>query len=202
VDSKDQWGRFARDADEFFISYIMVVCDSSFLFSTHFLIGHSVELYLKAVYIKQTGDVAGASGHNVRELFEACQKGKPPFMPSFSFKGTFGELHSLSQKKFNGIILTKEEDEKAVHFLEHQEFYLIADNLMNLKYFSSLWKGKGKENKGKNIASMRPDIFWINFVKEVKAYLGYDASIIRYCLDGFGCKLSQNAKAWLSEIYK
>lgn len=201
MDGKDQWAGYARDADEFFISYMMVACNSSFLFSSHFLIGHSVELYLKAIYIKQTGDVDGAGGHNVRELFEACQKGNPPFMPGFSFKGTFEELHSLSQKYITGISLNEEESEKAIHFIEHQEFYLIADNLMNLKYFNSPWRGSGKGNKGKNIASIKPDFFFIKFVREAKAYLDFDTGLIKHCLEGFGSNLSPNTKAWLSEIY-
>ncbi|MGV8174140.1 MAG: hypothetical protein ACP5OU_00365, partial [Methanothrix sp.] len=207
MDAEDQWKSFEWDADEFFISYMMVVCDSAFVESTHFLIGHSVELYLKAIYAKQTNDVNVAmdSHHNIRELFELCQAGVPPFMPTFSFKGTFKELYEINNKVNRGISLnnlTEEEQEKFIHFIEHQEFYYISENLMNLKYLHSPWKGPGKDNKGKNIASIRPDPFWINFVKEAKAYLGFDNGHIKRCLDGFGCNLSPNTKFWLSKVYE
>jgi len=216
MSDEDQWKSFAWDADEFFISYMMVACDSSFVESTHFLYGHSVELYLKAIYAKQTNDMktAMAGRHNIRELLQLCQAGNPPFMLSFSFKGTFDELYKIQNKVSREIslpnsegkkltdVLTEEEIEKYNHYVQHQEFYYISENLMNLKYLHSPWKGLGKGNKGKNFVSMRPDLFLINFVKEVKAYLGFDNGLIKNCLEGFGCNLSQNTKGWLSEIYK
>lgn len=204
------------DAEDFFIFYMMT-CENSFLNNRLFLIGHSVELYLKAIYIKQTGDIDGAMNnkHNVRRLFELCQAGNPPFMPNFSFKGNFEELHTIANKVYSGISfpaglnaslaanLTTEETEKFKHFIEYQEFYLVSENLLNLKYFYSPWKGNAFWKKmQKSIAFVFPNPFWIDFVKEAKEYLGYDTGAIKRCIEGFGCNLSPNTRSWLSEIYK
>lgn len=218
---KDLWGGFLWDAEEFFISY-MATCDIPYLNNRLFLIGHSVELFLKAIRINQTSDVnrVMSESHDVKSLFGKCQAGIPPFMPSFSFKGTFEELYGISQKVNKCLTdnlinienitstdcLTEDEKEKYVHFIRNQEFYFISENLMNLKYFHSPWRPqKGSrffQLKGINIATICPNPFWIEFVKNAYSYLGYNPYQIRERLDAYNDGLSINSKSWLSGLYK
>jgi HEPN domain-containing protein len=72
--------RYVLDADYFFITYALACL---YPLQNHlFLIGHAVELYLKAIFIKQTDDEIAAMkfGHNIRGLFDACQNKVPPFL--------------------------------------------------------------------------------------------------------------------------
>jgi hypothetical protein len=214
---RDLWGGFLWDAEEFFISY-MATCAIPNLNNRLFLIGHSVELFLKAIRINQINDINQAmrEGHDVRSLFGKCQAGPTPFMPSFSFKGTFEELYGISEKVNKHLTdnliniknititdcLTEDEKEKYVHFIENQEFYLISENLINLKYFHSPWKPqKGSrffQLKGINIVTMYPNPFWIEFVKNAYNYLGYNSGQIKERLEAYNDGLSMKSKSWLS----
>lgn len=218
---RDSWSGFLWDAEEFFISY-MATCDIRNLNNRLFLIGHSIELFLKAIRIYQINDVnrVMSESHDVRSLFGKCQAGAPPFMPGFSFKGTFEELYGIS-KKVNKYLsdnlinienititdcLTEDEKEKYIHFIENQEFYFISENLMNLKYFHSPWKSQNGyrffQLKGINIVTMYPNPFWIGFVKNAYNYLGYNPDQIKERLGAYNDGLSMNSKSWLSGLYK
>ena len=75
------WQDFLSPADQWFVAYAvgpMAIAVS--LFS----VGHSVELYLKAAFAKQTGDVEKAMkfGHNLKGLWDALKALDPAFMPS------------------------------------------------------------------------------------------------------------------------
>jgi len=209
---RDLWGGFVWDAEDFFVSYL----ESSrchMLKSHLFLIGHSIELFLKAIYIDQTGDVDKAIKfkHNIRSLFEKCQTGNSPFMSDFKFKGTFEELSKLSDKanenlKRKEIMIkgfTQDEVEKFVHFTDHAEFYLISENLMNLKYWHTPWLSKSSSYKiavtGRPI--FRPNPYWIDFVKEAENYLGFTSADIKAHFERYGDDLHENTKAWLSKLY-
>jgi len=146
--SSDQWKDYVRDADEFFIAYAMT-CPCGHLQNHLFLIGHAIELYLKAIYIKQTGDEAKAMRcrHNVKELFEACQENVPPFLPKFEFNGNYeifkfkGKYQDLQELWATGAAKASWapfEKEKVLHWLSYQEFYLISENLNNLKRISNI----------------------------------------------------------------
>jgi hypothetical protein len=220
VPINDQWKNYVSDADDFLITYA-VTCPCGLLHSHLFLIGHAVELYLKAIYIKQTGDEYKAikEGHNLKNLFELCQNNTPPFLPKFEsngnyeifkFKGTYEELYELAQKTIQGTGLTSWEKEKFLHFSYYMEFYLIAENLNNLKYFSCQWKSRDPfwQKHLKYIASYKPNDFWIEFVKQARSYLGYsgeDNDMIKLCLEGFGCSadaLPCTSREYLSQIFK
>jgi hypothetical protein len=215
------WGGFLWDAEEFFVAY-MATCDVPYLHNRLFLIGHSVELFLKAIRIKQTNDVNRviSESHDVRSLFEKCQNGDPPVMPSFSFKGTFEELYRISEKVNTYLTdnlvnieniaitgcLTEDEKEKYIHFIDNQEFYFISENLMNLKYYHSPWKPvKGSrffQLKGINIVTMHPNPFWIEFAKIAYDYLGDNPDQIRERLEKYDRGLSLNTRSWLSHLYE
>lgn len=208
------WKDYAEDADEFFVAYA-VTCPY-FLHNHFFLIGHAVELYLKAIYIKQTNDENAAMKyrHDVKGLFESCQNNVPPFLPKFKFidnyeifqfKGTYKELQELGAKGHR----TPSENEKWLHFMTYGEFYLIAENLNNLKYFSCQWKHYDPfwRNHLKAVASIKPNNFWAEFVKQARTYLGYsgeDNDVIKLCLEKFGCidDLPSVSREYLSQVFK
>lgn len=209
----NSWNGYLVDAEDFFISY-MAACEISSLSTGLFLIGHSMELFLKAVFIKQTNDENTAinTAHNVRELFELCQRNDPYFMPNLGFKGTFEELYNISCRANENLMcsrtdtdgFTRDEIDKYVHFIEHQEFYYISENLMNLKYYHSRWKGSNPFFRLNRIyiPTARPNPFWIGFVKDVERYFGYAPIQIRerferYYSGGLS-GLSVNTNSWLS----
>jgi hypothetical protein len=207
MDNSDQWKGFLSDAEDFFFTYL-VMSDFSFRCNDLFLIGHSVELYLKAIRIKQTGDVEGTikKGHSVRTLFELCQNHySNPFMPDFKLKGKYIDLYNIQSELFTGKSADNEELANNMHFVEYQEFYLIADHLADLKYFNSKWKTITNWGKrGKCIVSMLPNPFWINFAKEAENYLDNDIARIKARFSRFeiGDNLRPHTKAFLSDMYK
>jgi len=85
--SKASWHSFMWSADDFFITYALT-CEFSVHSVIMFVLGHSIELYLKAVYTFQTNDIQKAIkfSHDIKGLFKACQKEDPKFMPDFTFK--------------------------------------------------------------------------------------------------------------------
>lgn len=207
------WNGYLVDAEDFFISY-MTACEIPNLSTCLFLIGHSVELFLKAVFIKQTNDENTAinTAHNVRELFELCQGNDLHFMPNLGFKGTFQELYGISRRANENLThnraridgFTCDEVDKFTHFIEHQEFYYISENLMNLKYYHSRWRGRNPFFRLNRIyvPTIHPNPFWIGFVKDVERYFGYDPIQIkerfeRYYIGGLS-GLSVNTDSWLS----
>ncbi len=207
------WGGFAWDAEDFFISYLEM-CKNSFLHNHQFLIGHSIELFLKAIFIEQTGDVDGAMGyrHNIKSLFRKCQTSDRPFMPDFEFKGTFEELSKLSERVNKNLIdnkvmvkgFTPIEEEKFLHFMNHIEFYLISENLVDLKYYHTPWLSKSPIYKfmATTCPRLLPNPYWIEFVKKVENYLGYTSKDIEKRFERYDGELSINTKSWLSELYK
>lgn|GEM_PF-3287154 len=216
----EKWKDYARNADEFFIAYSMT-CPCTLMSCHLFLIGHAVELYLKAIYIKQTNDEIGAikKGHKLKELFKLCQENIPPFLPKFKFKenyeifnfrGNYKELLELYMKANESWNeWTPFEKEKVLHFISYSEFYLISENLNNLKYMYCQWKHSDpfwREHLG-SIVSISPNPFWIEFVKQVRSFLVYggeDNDMIKLCLDGFTCPLEElpnMSRSYLCEIF-
>jgi len=217
----DKWRDYVRNADEFFIAYAMT-CPCALLSNHLFLIGHAVELYLKAVYIKQTNDEINAikKGHKLKGLYKSCQENVPPFLLKFKFKenheifnfrGNYKELLELEMGAIkSGKSLTDFEREKVLHFISYKEFYLISENLNNLKYIYCQWKHSRDpfwREHLQAIASIKPNPFWIEFVKQVRSFLGYggeDNDMIKLCLEGFACpvgELPNMSRSYLSEIF-
>jgi hypothetical protein len=112
------------------------------------LIGHAVELYLKAAYTKQTCDIDGAIrfGHDIEKLFTACKKNDPKFMKVFDSKKGGSDTYNL---------------------MKHREFFVIADTLSDLKYLGASRK------KITNIGVTFQNDDWIEFVREIRGYLEY-----------------------------
>jgi hypothetical protein len=206
----DEWVGFVEAADDFFISYA-VACP--YLLRTHsFLVGHAIELYLKAVRIMQINSVEDAckDGHDVKTLFESCQEADPRFMHWFKLQGTFEDLASLDDQA-QIRELNADESIKLNHFRRYCEFYLIAENLQNLKYLGAPWRHRNPYWRvpPDSWSSCVPDDFWIKFVKEIRTYLGYAGSgqldLIKRCLEDDSVRvedLPHESRIYLSKIYE
>lgn len=147
---------------------------------TLFLVGHAVELYLKAVLTKQTRNIDETIkfGHSVGDLLMECQKNEASFMPEINCKK-----------------LKTEEEYRS----RHHELYTIIENLADLKYIDTT-----KKKGGFPFAFVFPNSYWIDFFRKIRIYLGWPIKgrrdYLRYHMDSFG--LPDHAKNFLEDIYK
>jgi len=176
-------------ADCFFIQYSVMCEYSKFCISGNlFSIGQSVELYLKAVFIYQTGNSKKAFeyGHKIRDLYKACQKEDSNFIPTFKIQS-----YNL------------EENTNTEHYYKHQEFYFIAENLPKLKYGGI---PKNSENSRFPFMSLRSfNLYWIEFVKDIRSYLNYPGGNYTDFIKTFleiNENLSETVRTFLGQIYK
>jgi hypothetical protein len=177
--SKDpdrDWLRFMHSADAFFVSY---AATPLMIEVTLFLIGHAVELYLKAAYTKQTCDIDGAIrfGHDIEKLFAACKKNDPQFMKVFNSKKGAPDIYNL---------------------MKHREFFVIADKLSDLKYLGAPRK------KITNIGAEFQNDDWIEFVREIRLYLKYPSEGDIDTLKCYAERIEENvsAKRFIEQVFK
>lgn len=163
-------------ADAFFVSYATTPL---MLDVTLFLIGHAVELYLKAAYIKQTCDIDKAIqfGHDIEKLYEACKKNDPEFMKTFDAKKGKPSEYGL---------------------MGHREFFAIADKLSDLKYLGATRK------KIINIGAEFQNDDWIEFVREIRAYLQYPPKGVDDTLRIYMERIEKNgaAKRYIEQVLR
>jgi hypothetical protein len=81
------WDDFCDTADQFFISY-SISFEEPLLPVKLFEIGHTIELYLKAAYIKKTGDIEKAIkfNHRIKQIWYDCKVLDSTFMPNYEIK--------------------------------------------------------------------------------------------------------------------
>lgn len=159
------WWSFLRAADEWFVNYASVPADLSSVIT--FSIGHTVELYLKATYVKNTGDMHQAIkyGHKIRELWGACKSYDKNFMPNYEIRNCVFNADLFNTPTELREILS---DDDLKHYFKHQELYLIAKLLPDLKYLGAPLKFlKGAYAFG----YIHPNPYWIEFFKEFRSYL-------------------------------
>ena len=179
------WLRFMETADAFFVSYATTPL---IIEVTPFLIGHAVELYLKAVYTKQTCNIDDAIEfrHDIKKLFSACQKNDSNFMKTFNFKtGATDTKHFMRDRGFFGII-------------KHQELFAIADKLSDLKYLGATKK------RISTLSFTFPNSDWIDFVKEIRLYLKYPPKGARDILKESMGRMKENddSKRFIAQVLK
>ena len=170
MSGNDEWTQFLHMADDFLIAWVLS-CHYRFL-DLPFLFGQAMELYLKAVFAKQTNnpDAAIKFGHKIRDLFQACKNNDPSFMPNFKFEGTVEEMEELEREFISGKL--KDDDEglrRFHHFFSNKLFYVASEHLQDLKYYGSKWK-----TCNHNVPVPCGSIIHNNeldLVKEIKRYL-------------------------------
>lgn len=158
------WDCFLWSADEWIVNYSLPPqMTSTKLFS----IGHALELYLKAAYSKMTGNVDEAIkfGHNIEKLWDACKNKDPKFLPNYELRTSV-----ISQDILTGPIDKVLSKDDFFHFLKHQELYIVAKHLADLKYFGAPLKTvKGAYAFGYVFTNP----LWEDLFVELRQYLGH-----------------------------
>jgi hypothetical protein len=80
-----EWDCFLDVADQWFVAYSVPPYDTAVKL---FMIGHAVELYLKAANTKITDDIKRAIGfkHRVKQIWSDCKSHDPTFMPNYEIR--------------------------------------------------------------------------------------------------------------------
>jgi len=184
----DEWRTFLWTADEFLIEYSLPL---PFLTAVkQFLIGHVVELYLKAAYTKMTGDHRSAInyGHKIKNLLGACQKHTPSFMQGYQIKDDV-----FNSIKSNQIVNDPE-------YFKHCQLYQIAVWAGRFKYFGMPQSIDGTE-KQTSFICMWPDPYWTGFLKELRTYLGYPEEGKGDRIKHMWNQLPESSKVYLLDLY-
>ncbi len=163
-----------------------------------FLMGHAIELYLKAAYIKNFNPKT-ITGHDLAKVFKECKNADPLFMPEYDLKeAVLNPNYSIDEDSpFN-------EDDR--HYLDNQDFYTLAKWGGHLKYFGTPIPqfSSTKPLQGSQvIATMFPNPYWIGFIKELRKYLDHPQEgcidYIKYYLES--TELPAASKDYLSGLY-
>lgn len=163
-----------------------------------FLVGHTVEMYLKAASAKITGDLNEAIqfGHKIKDIWFNCKKHDPDFMPSFEIRESVYNVELFKSGVWNRLTSSDFQ-----HFMANQSLYIIAKLLPDLKYLGTPMKSI---TGGFGLAFAHRDPFWIDFLKELRAYLQIPEmdhlDIIRQHVEDDS--LPADTVAYLSELYK
>ena len=160
------WHSFAYQGDECLINF---ACATPYTPSVNiFIIGHALELYLKAVYAKKFVDinVAIKFGHKIKDLWDKCKQKDPLFLPNYEIRSN---IYSKDFFDSNSLSTLAKDDQ--MHFLKNRNLYIIAKHLKDLKYFGLPWKPA--RSKGVAIGSIQCDPYWISLFSEIRKYLKY-----------------------------
>jgi hypothetical protein len=161
----DDWAVYLRTADEWIVNYSLPILNltSVKLFS----VGHALELYLKASIAKLTGDVDAAVnfGHDIPAIWERCKQLDSSFLPAFELRKTILARDLLDHGDYSQL-----EKYDLLHFLRHQELYVVAKYLADLKYLGApLKKIKGAYA----IAVFFPNPEWPTLFASLRRHLGH-----------------------------
>ncbi len=165
----DNWIRFLQAADQWLISYSLPPAS---LAVKLFSIGHVIELYLKAANTKMTGDMNGSIsfGHKIKRVWDDCKSRDKSFMPSYDFREN---VYNSDFMHFHGHNFNHDDQ---MHFIKHQELYIVAKHLPDLKYYGLPPKTMKNFN---SFGMVHPNDYWIDFLKELRTYLEYPGDNIR-----------------------
>jgi hypothetical protein len=161
------WEQLARDAAEWLVAWIS---SPPLPAVTLFLIGHTIELYLKAAYAAKSEAgktreqlVCELKGykHNLWRLW-ATLKRDCKFMPAHRLRQDLYRK-SCADVSFAASRSDKERD----HLSEYNELYVVFEHLPDLKYmFLPPWEPPV-------LTFSLPGHFWLNFIQELRAYMEY-----------------------------
>ncbi|MDD5116434.1 MAG: hypothetical protein PHW98_05155 [Candidatus Omnitrophica bacterium] len=142
----EDWCRFLYTADEFLVAYTVI---PPRLMISLFLVGHAAELYLKAVFTKQTGNIDKAVryGHRIKELFIKCKENDKSFLPDLDYKRLENDVEYRKEK--------------------HLELYYVGKYLADLKYLGVSF------SEMRDLQRYGPNYEWANFFRRIRLYLKY-----------------------------
>jgi hypothetical protein len=169
------WTSFLFTADDFIISYAQVsgvVAPTTELF----LVGHAVELYLKAASTKLSGDINRTVnfGHGLYGLWKDCKHQDANFMAGYDIiQSTFDRMY------FTPKALLRMSKSERMNYIINQNFYIILKYLPDLKYAGApLRILKGPYSMG----TVSHDPYWIKFFAEIRTFLGFPSPTINHSI--------------------
>lgn len=123
----DAWRSFLSPADEWFVTYAIIPIDPGFASVTMFCIGHTLELYLKAVVAKHTwksvDEIIEEYGHNIKALWDAC-KSDQNFIPNYEIEDSVLNAYLLKGGKGDFVKELNKHDFES--YSKHQELYFFS----------------------------------------------------------------------------
>jgi hypothetical protein len=188
---------FLDTADQFLIRYSV---PPALIPVSLFEIGHAIELYLKATKLKLTGDVdeAISDGHKIRDIWGYCKSHDANFMPHYELRDSILSSDFIHDA---GASLSPEDQ---THYLENQEFYIIAKHLLDIKYIGTTFKTLNKSKKYSVWGMIDQNPYWLAFLKELRHYLGWPTSRrrdwIKFYIDEQ--RIPPSAAKYLGNLYK
>ncbi len=165
-----KWDSFLQTADEWIVNYSLPIMNLTAV--KLFSVGHAFELYLKAANTKITGDIDRAIGfgHDLPRVWEDCKNQDPSFLPMYELRKSVLARDLLNQEDYSKL-----GKDDVMHFLMHQEIYIVAKYLADLKYLGApLKKVKGAFT----IVFIFPNPIWAELFRELRSYLGHPESEI------------------------
>lgn len=199
IQNMDDWYRFLFPADEWFVAYALIPVGVRLTSVTMFCIGHTVELYLKAVYAKDIGSVDDAIGyvHKIKGLWDACKSHDRNFMPGYEIRDSVFEVYTLERDVRFEERLSKSDFES---YSKHAELYLVAKYLPELKYF---WAPFKKLKGYYSMVHFHPNPYWVEFIRDLRRYLRYSSlgisDSVKLAIDEGN--LPSNAQQYLRGLY-
>jgi HEPN domain-containing protein len=159
------WVGFARAGDEWIVSYAL---PGALLRVKLFSVGQALELYLKAFYIKKTGDTKKAIEyrHRIKELWDACKQLDNSFMPSYEIRDSIFKLNATQYLD----IETNMGQEEMRHYLQNQDLYTVMRMLPDLKYVGTPLTSP-RALHGLVMMNWHP--YWIPFFQQLRSNLGH-----------------------------
>ena len=193
---RDDWRSFQSWGDQWLINYslpLIWIADVK-LFS----VGHALELYLKAVRTKLTGDIDKSIGfgHRIKGLWQDCKTYDPQFLPMYELRNSVLDTNILE-----GGLDKKLSQDDFFHFLRFQELYMAARHLADLKYLGTKLKTANRVCYG----TAFPNPMWSQLFSELRRYLGPPSGLdlIEFVIDSGD--LPTSASAFLKplvDVYK
>ena len=183
-------------ADEWIINYSLPSRPFFSIGVKLFSVGHAFELYLKAANTKITGDIDRAIkfGHNLPKIWRDCEAQDRNFLPGWELRASI-----LARNLFDSKDYDKLDKDDLQQFLKHQEIYVVAKHLMDLKYLGAPLKSiKGAYA----MALFFPNPTWAKLLRDFRRYLGHPQKgkldIIQYHIEQG--ELPANSLEFLREV--
>lgn len=194
-----EWSAYADEGDRWIIAYALVSGLMTVQTASLSIIGHAVELYLKAAHIKLYNDEDRAigHGHHLQDIWRECRQRDPNFMRAYDIRDSI-----LSKDFFDPKVAESFSEPDLLNFDYHRSLYAIIQQLQNLKYFGLPWKPKPRRPGGMyGVVTEHRDRYWIRFFKDLRNYLGYPsastANIIKFELEHSAVSLPPETAAYL-----
>lgn len=162
-------------ADEFIISYLHHIeirlsnkeVPFTSIFNRLFLIGHSIELYIKAAYIKTFNDFP-KTNHDLLKVINIIQERNPQFLNEINISNAQVEKYSLNEQA-----RVSEPNDDLIRILKYIPDFKYPANHKRFSTFS--------------FSDIEPNKLYAQFIKKLRGYitsndLVYEENLLSYFL--------------------